>query len=271
MEDLTTIEQLLEQIKAQKPLIHHITNSVTINDCANITLAIGASPVMADEVEEAAEMTTHAQALVINIGTLSTRTIPAMIASGEKANQKGIPVIFDPVGVGATPFRMRVAKELLETLHFSVLRGNMSEIKALAGLETHAKGVDAGDDMDDAVSIAKQLAKRYDCIVAVTGKEDIVSDGIKVATIKAGHPLLAQVSGTGCMSNSLIASFAAVTSDSFSATIAGLYAMGRSGEIAFNNLREFEGAGTFHIRLLDAISLLSSNTLLEGGRIYVHS
>ncbi|GGH81781.1 hydroxyethylthiazole kinase [Pullulanibacillus pueri] len=263
------IHHLIEDIKASRPLIHHITNAVTINDCANVTLAVGASPVMADDPQDAEEMTAHAEALVINMGTLSERTVQAMLVSGKVANKKGIPVIFDPVGVGATSYRMEVAKILLHSIRFSVIRGNSSEIRALAGIESNGRGVDAGDSMEDVATIAKHLAEQHACIVAVTGQKDVITDGRQLAEITGGHPMLAQVSGTGCMTNSLIASACAVTKDHMSATITGIALMNRAGELGYARLQQNEGTGMFRVRLIDALSLMTKEALQEGGTILV--
>ena len=194
------VVELLNRLKNKKPLIHNITNYVTVNDCANILLAIGASPIMADDLKEAADITSIASALVINIGTLNERTIESMIASGKKANELNIPVVLDPVGAGASLFRNETTKRILEEIKISVLRGNMSEIKFIAGLESETKGVDASEsdlksDSDEGIRVAKSLAKRFNCTVAITGVCDIVSDGEKSVTIENGTKMLSMLQG----------------------------------------------------------------------------
>lgn len=253
-----------KKVQAVHPLIHHITNTVTINDCANATLAIGGRPVMADSPEEAADMTALASSLVINIGTLNDQTIAAMKAAGESANKHHVPVIFDPVGVGATPYRKKTADDLLRAFHADIICGNMSEIKVLAGLKANARGVDSGDSMDDAPKLAAELAKQLKCVVAVTGPVDVVSDGKQTVKIHNGHPKLADVTGTGCMTNSLIASFAAATDSPFEAAIGGIAAMGLSGEKANRLLGEKDGIGSFKVRLFDAFSTLDEHDFAEG-------
>ena len=196
------VVELLNRLKNKKPLIHNITNYVTVN----------ASPIMADDLKEAADITSIASALVINIGTLNERTIESMIASGKKANELNIPVVLDPVGAGASSFRNETTKRILEEIKISVLRGNMSEIKFIAGLECETKGVDASEsdlksDSDEGVRVAKYLAKRFNCTVAITGVFDIVSDGEKSVTIENGTKMLSNVTGTGCMTTALVGGY----------------------------------------------------------------
>lgn len=249
--------ELCRHIRALNPLIHHITNTVTINDCANMTLALGASPVMADSPDEAAEMAKLAQALVLNIGTLHRETIEAMVAAGSAANEAGIPVVFDPVGAGATPFRLQACRDILQHVRPAVIRGNMSEIKALAGLKANAKGVDSGDDMENAAAVGTRVAEETGAVVAVTGPVDVITDGRRVVHIFNGHPMMAKVTGTGCVSNSLIAGFLAVTPDALEAAGAGLTLMGLAGERGVARLTEGEGTGTLRVRLIDAVYELS--------------
>jgi len=259
------IGNLLNQVHEKKPLIHHITNYVTVNDCANITLGIGASPVMADAVEEAADIAAISSALVLNIGTLNKRTVQSMISAGKSANEKGIPVVLDPVGVGASKFRNDIASLLIDNVKLAVLRGNISEIKFMAGLEAATKGVDASEsDMakaDDAGRIAKNLAKKMDCIVAISGETDIISDGNKIVYVKNGHSMLGNLTGTGCMCSSLIGSFCGASPDElFAATAAAMVCMGISGELAFEREGQL-GGGSFHVALYDAVSNMNANIL----------
>lgn len=260
-----------KKIQAVHPLIHHITNAVTINDCANATLAFGGRPVMADSPEEAADMAALASALVINIGTLNNQTIAAMKVAGKSANNHHVPVIFDPVGAGATPYRRKTSDELLQAFHADIICGNMSEIKVLAGLKANARGVDSGDSMDDAPKLAAGLAKQLNSVVAVTGPVDVVSDGRKIVKIHNGHPKLADVTGTGCMTNSLIASFAAVADSPLEAAVGGIAAMGLSGEKANRLLGESDGIGSFKVRLFDAFSTLGERDFAEGAIEHVET
>ena len=258
----------LRLVKEQSPLIHHITNYVTVNDCANIVLAVGGSPVMADDQEEVAEMVSFASALVLNIGTLNSRTINSMLIAGVKAKELGVPVILDPVGVGATTLRTNTAEKIIMTLKPEVIRGNMSEIKVLAGQNVAIKGVDSIADEQGSSVIAKSFAAELGCVIAITGKTDVVSDGCKVCLIDNGHRILADVTGTGCMTTSLVGTFCGVTKDYYSATVAGIISMGLAGEIAHASLCPGEGIGTFRNRLMDSIYNLTPEILATKGKIY---
>lgn len=268
------VVELLNRLKNKKPLIHNITNYVTVNDCANILLAIGASPIMADDLKESADITSIASALVINIGTLNERTIESMIASGKKANELNIPVVLDPVGAGASSFRNETTKRILEEIKISVLRGNMSEIKFIAGLECETKGVDASEsdlksDSDEGVRVAKSLAKRFNCIVAITGVCDIVSDGEKSVTIANGTKMLSNVTGTGCMTTALVGGYLGACEtkeDLFIAAISGIVSMGICGEIAEERAGNI-GLGSFHMAIIDAVSNLDEEDLLKRSKI----
>lgn len=267
MEILQKIADSLLDLKNKKPLVHHITNYVTVNDCANITLAIGASPVMADDIGEVEEMVSFASSLVLNIGTLNSRSIESMIVVGKKAKEKGIPIVFDPVGVGATKLRTTTAKRIIEEVGPSIIRGNMSEIKILAGLNADIKGVDSIADEEDGESVARQLTKELGSVIAITGKQDIIAQGDRVCRIDNGHPLLSQVTGTGCMATSLIACFAGATEDCFLGAAAGIMTMGLAGELAEQSLHARDGIGTFRIRLFDAVWAMTPEIIRKGGRI----
>lgn len=259
------IGKLLEEVRNKKPLVHNITNYVTVNDCANILLAIGTSPIMADDINEAADITKISSALVINIGTLNERTIESMIVSGKKANELNIPVVFDPVGAGASEFRNVTTKRIIEEVKISVLRGNMSEIKFIAGLQATTKGVDASEldtkgGNDEGINVAKNLASKLNCTVAITGVTDIVSDGKRVAILENGHKMLANVTGTGCMTTALVGGFCGAGSDFFVAAVSGIISMGIAGEIAFEKAGQI-GTGSFHIAIIDAISNLDNEII----------
>lgn len=264
MDLLRAIAENLIQVKAKKPLVHQITNYVTVNDCANIVLAIGASPVMADDSEEVEEMVGFAGALVLNIGTLNTRTISSMLKAGQKAKSLHIPVILDPVGVGATTLRTNTAHELIAKVKPDVIRGNMSEIKVLSGMDVGIKGVDSVADCEDGIEVARNLSQRLGCVVAITGKEDIIATATKHCLISNGHEKLSMVTGTGCMATALIGAYCGAGNDAFIGAAAGIMTMGLSGEIAY---RDFEGIGSFKVRLFDAVSNMTAETLLKGGKI----
>lgn len=258
---------LIQNIRAKKPLVHHITNYVTVNDCANATLAVGASPIMADALEEVAEISSSASSLVLNMGTLNNASVASMLKAGASANAVGIPIVFDPVGAGASTYRNETSRRLLESLSLSVICGNISEIRFLAGLHAETKGVDASEadqgSVQETIGIAETLAKRYHCVVAITGAVDVIADDKQVVLIENGHPMLGGLTGTGCMCSSLIASFCgAAPSSLFDATVAALLTMGVAGEIAYDNAGE-KGNGSFRVALHDALSRMDSKTLNE--------
>ncbi len=263
---------LVEQVRRKKPLVHHITNYVTANDCANITLDIGASPVMADALEEAADIAGIASAVVLNMGTLNERTIPAMITAGRAANEAGVPVIFDPVGAGASKLRNETAVRILQEVKINVLRGNISEVRFLAGLHAETKGVDAAEadqqNIEDVISVAKTLAAQSGCVAAITGAVDVVSDGRRSVCIENGHSMLANLTGTGCMCSSLIGSFCGAAPESpLEAAVTALLSMGIAGELAFERAGH-NGNGSFHAALHDAVSKLDGETLGGRARLY---
>ena len=237
------------------PLVHCITNYVTVNDVANCILAIGASPIMADDIAEAADITSISKALVINMGTLN-------------ANELGVPVVFDPVGAGASNFRNETAKRILENVKISILRGNLSEMSYLAGLEVSTKGVDTSeaDEKNDPVSVAKKTAAKYNCVAAITGAVDTITDGKRVARISNGHPYLSKVTGTGCMTTGLVGSFAGACDDMYTAAVTGIASMGIAGEFAYENAGEI-GSGSFHISIIDAISKMNSQVFAAKAKI----
>lgn len=262
----------LGKVRRKKPLIHHITNYVTAGDCANITLAIGASPIMADDIGEVEDMVSISSALVLNMGTLTQRTVESMIAAGKKANSLKIPVVFDPVGAGASAYRNRTAFNLLEEVQCSVIRGNISEIGFIAGMGSAAKGVDAAEDdieksSEAGSSIARNAAKKLRCVAAVTGPVDVISDGSRAVYIQNGTKLLSGVTGTGCMCTSLIGAYCGVTADYLIAAAGGLLSMGIAGELASQNAGG-RGYGSFHIGIIDAIGNLSAEEINRRAKIY---
>jgi hydroxyethylthiazole kinase len=256
---------LLQNVRAKKPLVHHITNYVTVNDCANITLAIGGSPVMADELTDALDIVSIASALVLNMGTPNERTIPVMLAAGRAANARGIPVVFDPVGAGASKIRNGTAARLLSEVALAALRGNISEIRFLAGLQSHTKGVDASDadiaGADDARQAAKSLAERMGGVVAITGATDIVTDGEKFVSVSNGVAMLGNLTGTGCMCSSLIGCYLGANPEKpLESAAAALLTMGIAGEIAYEKAGHL-GNGSFRAALHDAMSHMDASTL----------
>lgn len=261
--------EILIKIKKEKPLIHHITNYVTANDCANVVLALGGTPVMADDPNEVEEMVSLASALVLNMGTLNERKVESFILAGKKANDLGIPIVLDPVGVGATKFRKEVAKRILKEVKVSVIRGNMSEIKNIYGIECITRGVDSTDNtLDGGSEISLALAQRLDCVVAITGAVDIISDGLKVYCINNGHEMLCSITGTGCMSSSLIGLCCGVQAEHLYGAIMGVIIMGIAGEKAYEALNNEDGMGSFKVNLMNAISRFSAEDIKKRGKIH---
>lgn len=269
---LLKVSNALDNVRRINPLIHSITNYVTVNDCANILLAIGASPIMADDLKECADITALSKALVINIGTLNERTIESMIISGKKANELGIPVIFDPVGAGASAFRNETTKRIIDEVKISVIRGNMSEIKFISGLSCETKGVDASEndeqsDDKEKIKIAKDLAVKLNCSIAITGVKDFISDGKRCVVLENGTKLLSKVTGTGCMTSALIGAYLGAGNDSFISAVSGIISMGICGEVSFDK-NETLGTGSFRVGIIDAISKLNNEVIINRGKYY---
>lgn len=256
--------RLLTAIREHKPLVHHITNMVVMNDTANITLGIGALPVMAHALEEVAEMTGIASALVLNIGTLTPAQVEAMLHAGKRANERQIPIVLDPVGAGATRLRTESALRLLSELSITTLRGNASEIGALVGVTGETRGVESISLAADTATVARQAAQTFHCTVAITGVHDLITDGTRLAQVNNGHPLLGTITGSGCMATSLVGAFLAVEPDAYLATSSALVAMGIAGELAATRA---QGPGTFRSHLLDAIANLDTTTLQQRQKV----
>lgn len=240
----------LKTIRDTKPLIHHITNWVTIYDCANMTRAFGALPVMAHAPQEAADMTGIASALVLNIGTLTTELIDSMIIAATAANRKRIPVVLDAVGVGATKFRDEMAAKILNTVRIDIIKGNYSEIARLAGENAQTRGVEATSIDADPKVLAKDLAAAKSCVVVMTGREDIISDGNRTFLVSNGHESMGLIVGTGCVAASAIGTFAAVNEDYCDAAKDALCYFGIAGELASVNSK---GPGTFKTYFYDEV------------------
>ncbi|MGJ7920062.1 hydroxyethylthiazole kinase [Neobacillus sp. LXY-4] len=260
------IASLLQQVREQNPLIHNITNVVVTNFTANGLLALGASPVMADSRKEVADMVKIAKALVINIGTLNENTVEAMHIAGKAGNQHKVPVMLDPVGAGATPYRTETARNLIESIQFSVIRGNAAEIANVAGKHWTVKGVDGGDAQGDVVDLVQTTAAILNSTIVATGKEDVVSDGKSTYIIRNGHPLLTKVTGTGCLLTSVIGAFHAVESDAVTACAAALAVYGIAAELAAKKAA-VNGSGSFQIELLNSLSQISKDEIIQYSRI----
>lgn len=259
---MNILAQNHKNVQAKHPLIHNITNYVTVNDCANILLASGASPIMADDLSEVVEITSICHALVINIGTLNQRTIQSMVAAGEKAKALGHHVILDPVGAGASTLRTETAQMLMDKVKPTVIRGNISEIKTLYNGAGQTQGVDANevdtitdDNLEEAIIMIQAMARKFDCVVAITGAIDLVADASHVFIIKNGHPSMSKITGTGCMLTALIGAFVASNNNPLEATAAAVCMMGIAGEKAHQHITA-NGLGTSSLRtfLIDTIS-----------------
>lgn len=263
------IKNMLENVKKINPLIHHITNYVTVNDSANITLAIGGSSVMADAPDETEEMVSISSSLVLNMGTLNREKINSMIKAGKKANLLGIPVIFDPVGCGATAFRSEMAELILKNIRLSVIRGNLSEILSLSGEFIETKGVDSSkNSIDNIDKRLKKLAKKWNTVLAVTGKVDIVTDGNRIFEIHNGCKEMSNVTGTGCMCTSLIGTVVGANkSNVLESTVLAILIMGIAGELAWEKYKNM-GLGHFHMGIIDCVGNITPEIIDLNGVLY---
>lgn len=258
------LAEALSRIRLEKPLIHHITNLVVINDTANITLCVGALPVMAHAAEEVAEMTRLAGALVLNTGTPTPLRVKSMLIAGRRANELETPIVLDPVGAGATRWRTQTNLRLLKELKITVLRGNSGEIGALSGAGGAVKGVESVEDVPEPAAVAQAMAQEWGAVVAITGERDILSDGKRVLGVDNGHRWLTTITGAGCMATTMIAAFAAVEHDYLVATAGGLACLGLAAERA---AEKAHGPASFKVALFDQAYSLTPEGLAEGARI----
>ena len=260
----------LTAVRRRKPLVQCITNFVTVNDCANIILAAGGSPTMAEHPKEVEEAVHKAQALVCNMGAIDK--LDAMVLAGREANRLGTPVILDPVGAGGTQLRRDAVKRLLEEVHFSVIRGNASEIRYLAGQQTTGTGVDVSvldeiteENLSSAVTMAAELAENLSAVIAISGRIDVISNGKSTCVLRNGCATMARITGSGCMLTALIGAFCGANGDAFLAACAAMASMGISGEIAEEkHLRNGSGNATFRNDLIDAVFNLTEEQLEKG-------
>jgi hydroxyethylthiazole kinase len=255
----------LRELRERKPLVHQITNYVVMNETANATLAIGALPVMAHAREEVEQMVGLASALVLNIGTLSEHWIEAMLLAGRAASARGIPVVLDPVGAGATAYRTDTARRLLGEVRVTVLRGNAGEVATLVGTQAEVRGVESMSTGLEPPALAREAARGLGVVVSVTGPIDNISDGERSLAVANGHPLLTTVTGTGCISTALTGCFLAVKpTEPIEAAAEALAALGVAAEDAAAGA---DGPGTFHARLYDALAALDPDMLDRRARI----
>lgn len=267
------LAEVITQTRQRSPLVHCITNYVSANDCANLLLACGASPIMADDPDEAAEVTRMCNGLVLNTGTPNPRKLDAMLIAGREANRLGHPVILDPVGVGCSALRREGARRLLADVKLTAIRGNASEIATLAQGTAAHRGVDSDIDCTaamTAVQNARMLAKTTGAVVIVTGESDVVTDGTTCFRVANGHPMMRLVTGAGCQLSALIGAY--VTADpaqALNAALAAVCAMGLCGEIAHDRLSVMDGSATYRNYIIDAISRLTPEALEKGARYEV--
>lgn len=267
--------QYLDRVRKKKPLVHNITNYVTVNDVANIILACGGSPIMADDPEEVEEITAGCDALNINLGTLQKRTIQSMLLAGKRAGELGHALVLDPVGAGASRLRNQTAKKLIREVPLGVIRGNVSEMKALAVGSRNVNGVDAGvtdtvteGNLPQMAEVLKAYAAEIGIVLAVTGAIDLVTDGKQCYVIRNGVPEMKLVTGTGCQLSGLLAAFtAAAPENTLESAAAAVCAMGIAGEIARSHLQKWEGSGMLRVRMVDAICHMDGRVLNERGKV----
>ncbi|MBN6185584.1 hydroxyethylthiazole kinase [Aneurinibacillus sp. BA2021] len=255
---------LLGALREKSPLVHNITNEVVTNFTANGLLAIGASPVMAYAPEEVGDMAKIAGALVLNMGTLTKETVDSMMLAGKSANAHGVPVVFDPVGAGATPFRTEVARQIAKELDLAIVRGNAAEVANVIGEAWEIKGVDAGQTGGDVEALARKAAEALNTVVVITGAVDVVAGPEGLYTIHNGDEMLTRITGTGCLLTSVLGAFAAVEKDYAKAAAAGLAAYGVAAELARRNVT---APGSYQIALLDMLYSIREEQVAAMARV----
>lgn len=271
-------EQILENVRQREPLVHCITNYITTNDCANIVLACGASPTMAEAEQEAAEIAAMAGAVDINIGNLNTMTVAAMHRAIAAANRTGVPVVLDPVGAGASKYRMDTLRDFFAAYRFAVVRGNISELLAVGGAASNTKGVDAGaadavteENLEERIAFFQQLSAELGAVVSISGAIDLIVSPERAYICRNGHPMMSRITGTGCMLSALTAAFCGANHDNIlEAAAAAVAAMGVAGDIAYRKTQAAGGGtGSFRMYLMDAISLMDAETLNGGMNVEI--
>ena len=271
------MKKCLENVRKNVPLVHNITNYVTVNDVANILLACGGSPIMSDEPEDVEDITSICGGLNINIGTLHKSSIEGMMRAGKRANELGHPVLLDPVGAGASKLRTETALHIMEEIKLTVIRGNISEIKTLVSGSGTTKGVDADvadavteDTLDDAVAFVKAFAKASGCIIAVTGAIDLVSDGDRCYVIRNGRPEMGKITGTGCQLSGMMTAYVTANPECpLEAAAAAVCVMGLAGEIGWSRMQEGDGNSTYRNRIIDAVYNMTGEELEKGANYEV--
>lgn len=262
--DLKKIVNNLDKVREVSPLVHNMTNVVVTNFTANGLYALGASPVMAYAKEEVADMAKIAGAVMLNIGTLNETEVNAMIIAGKSANANNVPVIFDPVGAGATPYRTAVAQKIVSEVKVSIIRGNAAEVANVIGESLAVKGVDGGEVSGNIVTLAQRAANKLGTVVVITGKDDVVTDGKVTYVIHNGHPILTKVTGTGCLLSSVVGAFGAVEKDLVLAATSALVSYEVAAEIAAE-MKGQEGPGSFQIEFLNQLAKVSAEEIMKYG------
>lgn len=266
------MKRQFDLLRKTMPLIHNITNYVTVNDVANILLACGGSPIMSDEVEDVEDITSICNGLNINIGTLHKSSIEGMLRAGKKANDLHHPILLDPVGAGASKFRTETALRLMQELNLAVIRGNISEIKTLSLGSGTTKGVDADvsdavteENLEQAIEFVKAFSKKTGTIIAVTGRIDLVTDGNRCYVIRNGRPEMGKITGTGCQLSGMMTAFITANPDEMlEAAAAAVCAMGLAGEIGWSRMQTGDGNATYRNRIIDAIYNMTGDILEKG-------
>ena len=265
---IKTIQDIVRQTREKRPMVHAITNNVTVNDCANIILAAYGAPTMAQDTREVEEITALSDALVLNLGALRARE--AMLLAGKKANELGHPIVLDPVAAGASFLRGETCRKLLHELRIAVIRGNASEIRALAlgsettlGVEVNALDKVTEDNLEASAEMVRAFSRRVGAVVALTGEIDLVTDGTQTAVLRGGCEMMSRITGAGCMLTALTGAYCGANPDRpFAAAVAAVAVMDACGEAAYERVREaMEGTASFRTRLLDAVSLLNEKEL----------
>lgn len=270
-------KDIFENLKNKSPLIHNITNYVTVNDCANILIACGASPIMADDKDEVEEITTICSGLNINIGTLNKRTIESMMIAAKKANELNHPILLDPVGAGASKLRTDTAIKIIKEIKLKAIRGNISEIKTLASGNGTTKGVDADisdkvteENLNEVINFAKEFSNKTEAVIIITGAIDIVANKDKAYCIRNGHSMMSSITGTGCQLSAMTTAFITANQNNIlDAAATSVIAMGIAGEIAYKRLSKLDGNSSYRNYIIDAIYNLTLEQLEEGAKYEV--
>lgn len=271
------MKECMDNVRKNVPLVHNITNYVTVNDVANILLACGRSPIMSDEPEDVEDITSVCGGLNINIGTLHQSSIEGMLLAGKKANELGHPVLLDPVGAGASRLRTDTALRIMKEIKLTVIRGNISEIKTLAYGSGTTKGVDADvadavteETLNDAIAFVKNFARKTSCIIAVTGAIDLVSDGEICYVIRNGRPEMGKITGTGCQLSGMMTAYVTANQEKpLEAAASAVCIMGLAGEIGWSRMQEGDGNATYRNRIIDAVYQMTGEDLERGAKYEV--